>query len=168
METVTIGYIVIGILVVALLLQRKRIDKNAEYDSYADEKNEWSILTSFAEFKIMSKYAGEFPHGPSFIHIKTEPKNILDKHFFGDWFYRTENGVYLQKWNSNPLKGKNLTNSNSDLIFINQKNQSQNTVKSEIKALWFDMEKNDKNELILILNNVTSSEKVKITNANNV
>ena len=79
METVTIGYIVIGILVVVLLLQRKRIDKNAEYDSYADQKNEWSILTSFSELKLLSKYAGELRFGPAFIHLKTEPKNTFGK-----------------------------------------------------------------------------------------
>tara|TARA_R110002049_G_scaffold307520_1_gene508234 strand:- start:46146 stop:46556 length:411 start_codon:yes stop_codon:yes gene_type:complete len=78
METVTIGYIVIGILVVVLLLQRKRIDKNAEFDSYnhnwTDELKDWSIMTSFSELKLLSKYAGELRFGPAFLHLKTEPK----------------------------------------------------------------------------------------------
>lgn len=104
METLTIGYILIGVLVVVLLLQHKRISKNAEYDSYADEKNDWVILTSFSELKLLSKYAGELRFGPAYIHLKTEPKNTFGNECFGYWFFRTENGVYLQKWNSNPIK----------------------------------------------------------------
>ena len=108
METLTIVFIVLGILVPTLLLQRKRIDKSEVFDSYnhywSDELMDWSIMTSFLDLKLLSKYAGELRFGPAYIHLKTEPKNVFGKEFYGDWFYRTENGVYLQKWNSNPIK----------------------------------------------------------------
>ncbi|WP_340156428.1 hypothetical protein [uncultured Winogradskyella sp.] len=168
METVTIGYIVIGILVVVLLLQRKQIDKNSEYDSYADEKNEWAILTSFSELKLLSKYAGELRFGPAFIHLKTEPKNTFGKEFFGDWFFRTEDGVYLQKWNSNPIKSGVHTRANNDLIYYDRLKNKIEVLETGIKSFHWTMEKGENNELTLISDNGKTENRIKITNANNV
>ena len=166
METSTILYIVLGILVFVLLIQKIRLDKNSEYDSYSNERNDWGILTSFSEFKILSKYAGEIPFGPAFIHIKTEPKNVFNNEFFSDWFYRTENGVFLQRWSLNPLKKANLPNAVRELIFIDFDTKKLKIMHSDLKTFWMDIEKNEKDELILVLNNIKSEEKIKITTAN--
>jgi hypothetical protein len=172
METVTIGYIVIGILVVVLLLQRKRIDKNAEFDSYkhnwTDELKDWSIMTSFAELKLLSKYAGELRFGPAFLHLKTEPKNVFGKEFFGDWFYRTENGVYLQKWNSNPIKSGVHTKDNNYLIYYYRLKIKIEVLETGIKSFHWTMEQDENNELTLISDNGKTENRIKITNANTV
>ena len=172
METVTIGYIVIGILVVVLLLQRNRIDKNAEFDSYnhnwTGELKDWSIMTSFSELKLLSKYAGELRFGPAFLHLKTEPKNVFGKEFFGDWFYRTENGVYLQKWNSNPIKTGVHTKANNDLIYYDRLKNKIEVLETGIKSFHWTMEKDENNELTLISDNGKTKNRIKITNANNV
>lgn len=172
METVTIGYIVIGILVLLLLLQRKQINKNAEFDSYNhiwnDELKDWTIMTSFSELIILSKYAGELRFGPAFNHIKTEPKNIFGKEFYGDWFYKTENGVYLQKWNSNPLKSGVNTKANNDLIFFDQQKNRIEVIEVGIKSFHWEMEKDKNNGLTLISNNGRTENRIKITNASTV
>jgi len=168
MDTVLIGYIVIAVLVVVLILQRKRIDKNAEYDSYADEKNDWAILTSFSEIKLLSKYAGELRFGPVFLHLKTEPKNVFEKEFFGNWFYITENGVYLQKWNSNPIKSGVHTKANNDLIYYDRLKNKIEVLETEIKSFHWAMEKDENNKLTLISDNGKTKNRIKITNANNV
>lgn len=169
METATIGYIIIGALVLLLLLQRNRIDKNEEFDSYnhiwENELENWSIMTSFSELKILSKYAGELRFGPAFIHIKTEPKNVFGKEFYGDWFYRTENGIYLQKWNSNPIENGVRTKADNDLIFYDRLKNKTEVVETGIKSFHWTIEKDENDELTLISDNGKTKNKIKITNA---
>jgi len=168
METKTILYIVVGIIVLFILLKRKRIDINYEYDSYSKPENEWSILTSFSELKILSKYAGELRFGPAFIYLKTEPENIFEKEIFGDWFYRTENGVYLQKWNSNPIESGVHTKANNDLIYYDRLKNRIEIIETGIKSFHWEIEKDNENELTLISNNGKIKSRKKITNANTV
>tara|TARA_B100002049_G_C15841544_1_gene275357 strand:- start:32 stop:538 length:507 start_codon:yes stop_codon:yes gene_type:complete len=168
METSTILYIILGILILVFLLKKIRIEKNEEYDSYAEEKNEWSILTSFSELKIMSKYAGELRFGPAFVHLKTEPKNAFGKEFYGDWFFRTDSGVYLQKWNSNPIKSGVHTRANNDLIYFDRIKNKINVLETGIKTFHWTIEKDENNGLTLISDNGKTTNRIKITNANNV
>lgn len=166
MEPKTIVYIVVGIFALFLLLRRKRTDKNEEFDSYnhiwENESENWSIMTSFSELKILSKYAGELRYGPAFIHIKTEPKNVFGKEFYGDWFYRTENGIYLQKWNSNPIINGLQTKADNDLVFYDPIKNKKEVIKDGIKSFHWKMEKNNKNELILVSNNGKTEKRIKI------
>ena len=164
METSTILFLILGILVIVFLLQKNWIDKNEEYDSYANEKNEWSILTSFSQIKILSKYGGELRFGPAYIHIKTEPKNVFGKEFYGDWFFRTKNGVYLQKWNSNPIKNGIHTKADNDLIFYDSLNNKTKVLITGIKSFHWTVEKDEKNQLILISNNGKTINRIKINN----
>lgn len=168
METSAILIVIIGILLIVLLVQKNLIYKKTDYDSYSNDRYEWGTLTSFSEFKILSKYAGEIPFGPVFIHIKTEPKNIFDKTFFSDWFYRVENGVFLQRWSLNPLKRSNLSNAERELIFIDFETKKIKIIYSDIKTFWMDIEKNDNDQLILVLNNGKLEERIKIPNLNNL
>ncbi|WP_027881075.1 hypothetical protein [Mesoflavibacter zeaxanthinifaciens] len=168
MKTLAILIIIIGVLLIVLLIKKIRIDKKSEFDSYSNDRYKWGILTSFLEFKILSKYAGEIPFGPVFIHIKTEPKNIFDKTFFSDWFYRVENGVFLQRWSLNPLKRSNLSNAERELIFIDFGTKKIKIIYSDKKTFWMDIEKNDNDQLILVLNNVKLEERIKIPNLNNL
>ena len=123
-------------------------------------------MTSFSELNIFSKYAGELRFGPAYIHLKTESKNVFGKQFFGDWFYRTENGVYLQKWNSNPSKGVNMK-VNNDLVFYDIKKNNIKTIETGIKSFHWKIEKDDNNELTLISNNGKSKSRIKIINTKN-
>ncbi|MEP5341152.1 MAG: hypothetical protein ABJL44_15545 [Algibacter sp.] len=167
METEVILYIVFGLLVLALLFQRKQVDKKAEFDSYNhnwnDELKNWSNMTSFSELKILSKYAGELRFGPVYIHLKTEPENIFEKQFFGDWFYRTEKGVYLQKWNSNPIKEGVNIKINNDLIFYDIIENRIKIIEPGIKSFHWNMEKDQNNKLTLISNNGKAENRIKIT-----
>lgn len=165
MEAKTFLYIIPGILVFILLIRRGFFGKHSEHNSYADEKNEWTIMTSFRESKILSKYAGELRFGPAFIHLKTEPENVFEKQFFGDWFYRTENGVYLQKWNSNPIKSGVHTEANNDLIYYDGLKNSIEIIETGIDSFLWEMEKNNENGLTLIYNKGETENRIKITNA---
>jgi hypothetical protein len=170
METEIILYIIVGILVLIFLIQRKRIDKNSEFDSYnhiwENELENWSIMTSFSELKILSKYAGELRFGPAFIHIKTEPKNVFGKEFYGDWFYRTENGIYLQKWNSNPIKNGVHTKADNDLIFYDPIKNKKEVIETGIKSFHWKIEENENDELILVSDNGKIENRIKINNTN--
>jgi len=166
METDTILYITFGISIFILLFLLRRKDKKTEFDSYADNENDWSILTSFSELKIFSKYAGELRFGPAYIHLKSEPENIFGKHFFGDWFYKTDNGVYLQKWNSNPIKEGVHIRVNNDLMYFDSIENRLEIIESGIKSFHWTMEKDKNNELILVSNNGKTETRIKITNAN--
>jgi hypothetical protein len=131
-------------------------------DTYADENNEWTILIDFSNSKILSKYAGTLRFGPTYIHIKTVPENIFGKHFFGDWFYRTKKGVYLQKWNSNPVKNGVFTKANNDLVYYNSIEHEIETIKTGIKSFLWKMKKDENNELFLISNNGKIENRIKI------
>ena len=160
----TILFIILGVLVLFFLPRRKRTNRSTERDSYADEKNDWSILTSFSELKIWSKYAGELRYGPVFIHIKTEPQNAFGKEFYGDWFFRTENGVYLQKWNSNPIKNGVRAEANNDLVFYDRQKNKINVIETGIKSFHWSMEKDENNELILASNDGRTTSRIKVVN----
>ncbi|SHJ23842.1 hypothetical protein SAMN04488096_1164 [Mesonia phycicola] len=141
-----------------------------EFDSYnhiwENELENWSILTSFSELKILKKYAGELRMGPGFFHIKTESNNIFGKEFYGDWFYRIENGIYLQKWNSNPIKNGIRTKADNDLIFYDRIKNEIRIIETGIESFHWKMEK-DELGLSLISNNGKTEERIRITNANN-
>lgn len=109
---------------------------------------EWSIMTSFSELKIYSKYIGELRFGPAYIKIKNDPKNIFRDNLFGDWFCRVENGIFLQKWNSDPIKDGVHIKVNNDLVFYDIKENKIKTIEKGIKSFFWDIVKSSKNELI--------------------
>jgi hypothetical protein len=123
---------------------------------------DWSIMTSFSKLKILSKYKGELRFGPAYVHIKTEPENIFDESLFGDWFYRIENGVYLQKWNSNPIKDGVHIKVNNDLIFYDILENKIKTIESGIKSFFWKIEKSSNNIFTLISNNCDTEKRILI------
>ncbi len=84
------------------------------------KKNEWSILTSFSELKLLSKYAGELRFGPAFIHLKTEPKNTFGRNSSETGFterkteFICKNGILIR------LKAGVHTKANNDLIYYDR------------------------------------------------
>jgi hypothetical protein len=152
--------------------QRKVNKLKTEFESHhhiwENELENWSVMTSFSELKILSKYAGELRFGPAFIRIKTEPENVFGKEFYGDWFFRTKKGVYLQKWNSNPIKNGVHTRANNDLIYYDQLKNKIEVLKTGINSFHWTIEKDENNELTLISGNGKTKNRIKITNTNNV
>ncbi|SDR71140.1 hypothetical protein [Christiangramia echinicola] len=163
METRTFLYIILSVVALILIAQYFIYKTKDVIHSYSNEKNEWSELICKSEMKILKKYAGEIPFGPIFIHLKTDVQNIFKKEFFSNWFYKTDKGVLFQKWNSNPLKKKNLQNITSELIYIDFMSRKEVVVLSDIKSFWLEIKKDEKNHLILVMNNVTSKEELKLS-----
>ena len=73
--------------------------------------------------------------GPEYYGLKSEPKiQEIESGIYGDWFYKTDSGIYLQKWNSMKVP-------NTDLIFIEFKNLNVLTIKSNIDSVNWKVEK---------------------------
>ncbi len=94
----------------------------------------YSIYFENSELKIFSIYAGEIRMGPIFLGFKSEPRiQDIETGIYGDWFYKTDSGIYLQKWNS-------TKEPNADLIFIDFKNLNVQTIKSNITSVNWKIE----------------------------
>ena len=97
-------------------------------------KEDYSIYFENNEFKLFSIYAGEIRMGPIYLGLKSEPRILeIESGIYGDWIYKTESGIYLQKWNS-------MKNPNTDLIFIDFKNLDVLTIKSNIVSVNWKIE----------------------------
>lgn len=129
-----------------------------------NKQETWSILTAFDQTKIYSKYAGELRFGPAFIHIKTEPVNVFGEEFYGDWFFRTAKGVYLQRWNSNPLDQGIRTKAINDLVFYNPQKHKVSLILNGIKSFLWTIEKSENTILILASDNGKTIDRIKIPN----
>ncbi len=161
MEIKTILFTVFGVIVAVLLIRKFFYTQKTNLDSYSDENNEWSMLISSGPVKILSKYAGEIRFGPAYIHLRSEPTNIFEKQIFGDWIYKTDNGVYLQKWNSKQ-------DAKTDLIFYDTDKNQIDVIEYGINSFFWEIEKDAENNLTLISDNGKQKQRIKITNANKV
>lgn len=93
----------------------------------------WAIFVNTERIKLYQKYAGEIRFGPEYIYLKAEPVVTgLDNEIYGNWFYRTDNGVFLQKWHS-------VTEPHTSLIFINFETLVYNIIERDIKAVLWEM-----------------------------
>lgn len=103
------------------------------FNTQIEEK--FSIYIENYQLKIYRIYAGEIRMGPEYYGLKSEPKiQEIESGIYGDWFYKTETGIYLQKWNSIKVP-------NTDLIFIDFKNLNVLTIKSNIQSVNWKIEK---------------------------
>ena len=111
------------------------IKVSTEYEPVIKEN--YSIYIENNELKIFSIYAGEIRMGPIYLGFKSEPRiQEIEAGIYGDWFYKTETGIYLQKWNS-------TKDPNTDLIFIDFKKLKVQTIKSNIVSVNWKMENID-------------------------
>ena len=95
--------------------------------------NDWSIFLNSENLIIYQKFAGEIRFGPEYLELKTDPIIIdLSNKIFGDWFYRTSNGVFLQEWNS-------IKYANTNLIFIDFTNQIFITLHKNIESVFWNI-----------------------------
>ena len=95
--------------------------------------NDWSIFLNSENLIIYQKFAGEIRFGPEYFELKTDPIIIdFNNKIFGDWFYRTSNGVFLQEW-------KSIKNANTNLIYIDFTNQSFITLHKNIESVFWNI-----------------------------
>ena len=95
--------------------------------------NEWSIFLNSEKLNIYQKFEGEIRYGPEYLQLKSEPaiQHFNDK-IFGNWFFRTTNGCFLQEWNS-------LKDANSNLIYIDFEYLKFITLQKNIESVFWDM-----------------------------
>ena len=94
---------------------------------------EWSIFLNSENLNIYRRFEGEIRFGPEYLQLKTEP--IIQEFYgkiFGDWFYKTSDGVFLQEWNS-------LQNANSNLIYIDFNEIKFITLQKNIESIFWNM-----------------------------
>ena len=97
---------------------------------------EWSTFLNSESLNIYQKFEGEIRFGPEYLQLKTEPIiQEFNGKIFGNWFYRTSSGVFLQEWNS-------LQNANSNLIYIDFKKLKFITLQQNIESVFWDMSEN--------------------------
>ena len=109
--------------------------------------NEWNIFLNSEYLNIFQRFEGEIRFGPEYLLLKTEPtiQEFYGK-FFGNWFYKTSSGVFLQEWNS-------LKNANSNLIYIDFKKLKYITLHKNIKSVFWNMYEDNENYNLYIDNN---------------
>lgn len=99
---------------------------------------EWSIFLNSENLNIYQRFEGEIRFGPEYLQLKTEPsiQEFYGK-IFGDWFYKTSDGIFLQEWNS-------LQNANSNLIYIDFKELKFITLQKNIESVFWNMSEDNK------------------------
>lgn len=132
---VIISYLFSAIIVIWLLIKTFFSSSKVLKTNLPIEEEAHTVFFENKELKIFSFFAGEIRMGPQYLNLKSEPLiKEIENNIFGDWFYKTERGVYLQKWNS-------TREANTDLIFVNFKTQEVQTIKSNISSVFFTIEK---------------------------
>lgn len=135
--------------------------KSTHLKSY-DNSKPWAIMVFHQGTRIRSKYAGEIRFGPAFLHLKSEPINVFGNQFFGDWFYKTQQGIYLQLWNSNPIKEGVHTKANNDLLFLNTETKELTTIKKGIPSFFWSIEENEHGKLFLVYDTDNREKRIEI------
>ncbi|MFT5819330.1 MAG: hypothetical protein ACI8ZM_000553 [Crocinitomix sp.] len=166
MNLITIAFTVLGILVILLIFQKIQLRSKSTCDPYLDNKIEWTVLVGIFDIIIYCKNAGELRFGPTYLHLKSDPNNIFGKHFYGDFHYKTNNGIYFQKWNSSPLKNGVHIKVSNDLVFFDARNNEIKTIISNINSFHWKIEKSEYDEIILIAVNGKNEDRIKVTNPN--
>ena len=108
---------------------------------------EWNIFLNSENLNIYQRFEGEIRFGPEYLQLKTEPKipEFYGK-IFGDWFYKTSDGVFLQEWNS-------LQKADSNLIYIDFKDLKFITLQKNIESVFWNMSEDNEYYNLNINNN---------------
>ena len=108
---------------------------------------EWNIFLNSENLNIYQRFEGEIRFGPEYLQLKTEPKipEFYGK-IFGDWFYKTSDGVFLQEWNS-------LQKADSNLIYIDFKELKFITLQKNIESVFWNMSEDNEYYNLNINNN---------------
>lgn len=106
----------------------------------------WTFFTEYKNVKILKKYLHEIRFGPAYFELKSEPENLNFKNkIFGDWFYKNENLIFLQQWNSTEKP-------NTNLLLFNAETNELKIIEENIDSVLWDIKNEDKENLNLICN----------------
>lgn len=130
------GIFMVCVWFLSLFQHKEKIEPRENYFE------KWILLAECKNLKIFKKYFAEIRFGPEYFFLKSEPKipELNDKHF-GDWFFRFENQIFLQQWNS-------TASPNTNLIVINCEDFTFETLKTNLKSVNWKMENNNENFIL--------------------
>lgn len=110
-------------------------DSKTANNLIVENEEKFSIYIEGNGLTIYRIFAGEIRMGPEYFLLKSEPQiPKIESDFYGDWFYKSDSGIYLQKWNT-------TKDANTDLIYIAFENFNVTTVKSNITSVSWTVEK---------------------------
>ena len=122
---------------------QSQADKSTDLKNI-DIENHWTILTETNRVKLYQQYVGEIRYGPVYLKLKSNPHiTTLTNKLFGDWFFRYQNGIFLQQWNS-------TDNANTNLIFVDTDNLEVKVIRKNIPSVLWEIVKTDNKTLELI------------------
>jgi len=118
--------------------EQRQADKVADLKDKSAEK-QWTILIESNRVKLYQQYSGEIRFGPVYLILKSNPHiSTLTGKLFGDWFFRYQNGIFLQEWNS-------TYNPNTNLLFVDTDNLETKVITKNIPSvLWKIVETENK------------------------
>lgn len=136
------GLIVMLFAGIISIFQKKEVEEKMTENTM----EKWTFLAEYKNAKIFKKYLHEIRFGPAYFELKSEPENLnLNNKIFGDWFYQSENLIFLQQWNSTEKPNTNL------LLFNTETNELKIIEKNLDSVLW-EMKSENEENLNLICN----------------
>ena len=137
----TFGLIIMLFVAIISIFQKKIEKKPTEN---AIEK--WTFLAEYKNVKIFKKYLHEIRFGPAYFELKSEPENLnLSNKIFGDSFYKSENLIFLQQWNS-------TAKPNTNLLLFNAETNELKIIEKNLDSVLWEMKKENEENLNLICN----------------
>ena len=136
------GLVIILFAAIISLFQKKEV-KTKSTNNLIEK---WTFFVEYKNVKILKMYLNEIRFGPAYFELKSDPENqqFKDK-IFGDWFYKTENLIFLQQWNS-------TKNANSNLLLFNAETSELKIIEQNINSVLWEMKDEDDENLNLICN----------------
>ena len=107
-----------------------------ESASSPDPFNEWLPAIEKDGVTLYRKNIGEIRYGPGYFWLKSSPEiTALNGQTFGEWMFRVDSGILLQRWNS-------TTEPDTDLLMVDLKTMGVRTIAKNIPSVQWEM-KND-------------------------
>ena len=146
------GLVIMLFAAIISLFQRKEV-KTISNNNLIEK---WTFFAEYKDVKILKMYLSEIRFGPEYFNLKSEPENqqFKDK-IFGDWFYKNENLIFLQQWNS-------TKNPNSNLLLFNAETNELKVIKQNIDSVLWEMKTENDENLNLICNTGYESKTYRI------
>ena len=136
------GFVIMLFAAVISLFQKKEV-KTKPTNNLIEK---WTFFVEFKNVKILKMYLNEIRFGPAYFELKSDSENqqFKDK-IFGDWFYKNENLIFLQQWNSTKKP-------NCNLLLFNAETNELKIIEENIDSVLWDIKNEDKENLNLICN----------------
>ena len=136
----------IGIILMIFVWITSIFQSKKTVDKVIIKEEEWTYFAEYETTKIQKKYLSEIRFGPAYFSLKSEP-NIYDfkNKIFGDWFFKFQNFLFLQQWNSTDKP-------NTNLLVIDFKKKSIKSLENNLNSVLWEMKNEDDGNLNLICN----------------